>query len=56
MQGDQLVTKNVVAGRNGFRDLDHPAVVVGDQLVVAPGARHRRVIHQSYSVDLEEFE
>jgi hypothetical protein len=56
VQSNQLVAKNVVARRNGFRDLHHPGVVVGDELVVAPGAWHLRVVHQPYSVDLEELE
>lgn len=56
MESHQLVTKNVVTGSDGLGDLDHPAVVVLDQLIVTPGTRNIRVVDQTNAVDLEELE
>lgn len=56
MESHQLVTENIVAGSDGLRDLDHPAVIVLDQLIITPGTRDVRVVDQTNAVDLEELE
>ena len=49
------MTKDVVPRCNGLGDLNHPAIVILDELVIAPGARHLRAINQPDAVDLEEL-
>jgi hypothetical protein len=55
VQRDDLMAQNVVAGRNGLGDLHHPAVVVIDELVIAPDAGDSRVINQTNTINLEEL-
>jgi hypothetical protein len=50
------MAEDIVAGSNRLGDLHHPAVVVLDELVVAPDTRDSRVINQSDTIDLEELE
>lgn len=56
VQGNQLVTQHVLAGGDGFGDLNEPAVVVLDQLVVTSGPGHLGVIGKADAVNLEELE
>lgn len=56
VESDELVTEDVVAGGDGGRDLDHPAVVVVDQLVSTPGAGDLGVADETDTVDLEELQ
>lgn len=56
VQGNELVAQDVVAGGKGGRNLDQPTVVVGDQLVIAPGSRNGSVIHESDAINLEELQ
>lgn len=56
VQSHQLVTEDIVTRSDGLGNFDHPAVVVLDQLVITPGTRNIRVVHQANAVDLEELE
>ena len=49
------MAEDVVPRCNGLGDLNHPAVVVLYELVIAPGARHFRAINQPDAVNLEEL-
>ena len=50
------MAQDVVSGGNGLGDLDHPAVVILDELVVAPCSGDFGAIDQADAVDLEELE
>lgn len=56
MKGDDLVAQDVVTRRDGGGDLDHPGVVVLNELIVTPGSRDGRVVDEADGVDLEELE
>lgn len=56
VQSNELVSQDVVAGGKCGRNLNQPAVVVGDQLVIAPGSRNGSVIHKSHAINLEELQ
>jgi hypothetical protein len=53
---NELVSHDIVARSNGRWDLDHPAVVVGNQLVIAPSARYCCVVDKAHSINLEKLE
>lgn len=56
VQRNDLVTPDVVAGREVRGDLDHPGVVVADQLIRAPRAGQGRVVDNTNTSDLEELQ
>lgn len=56
MECDDLVAEDVVAGRDGLGDGHGPGVVVGDQLVSAPGSGVGSIADQTDLVDLEELQ
>lgn len=56
MQGDDLVTENVVSSGDGAGDGDSSAVVVGNELVGCPLAGDVAVVDQTSLGDLEELE
>jgi hypothetical protein len=56
VQSDNLVTEDVVTGRDAAGDSDSAAVVVADQVVRSPGTRDAAVIDETSLVDLEELQ
>lgn len=56
MKCNKLVSQNIISGSNARRDLDHPAVAVGNQLVVSPSARDLGAVHQTDAIDLEKLQ
>jgi hypothetical protein len=56
VQGNELVSQNVVAGGKGGRNLNQPAVIVGNQLIITPDSRDSSVIHETYAINFEELQ
>jgi hypothetical protein len=56
VQGDDLVAEDVVARRDGGRDLYQPAVSICDELVVGPVAWRGGTVDEARTADFEEFE
>ena len=56
MEGNDLVTEDVVAIGDVAGDGDSAAVVVGNEVVSGPGTRLSGVADQTTLVDLEEFQ
>jgi hypothetical protein len=56
VQGNEFVSQDIVSGGESGRNLNHPAVVVGNQLVVPPGSRNSSIIDETHTINLEEFQ
>lgn len=56
VQGDDLMTEDVVSCGDGGGDCDGPAIVVGDELVARPLTRRRGIVDETTLVDLEELQ
>jgi len=56
VEGQDLVTDNVVTWGNAGGDLRDPGVVVGNELVGSPGTGDGGVVDETNSVNLEELE
>ena len=56
VEGNDLVTKNIVTRSDIFGDRDSPGIVVGNQLIRSPSTWGCGIINESDTVDLEEFQ
>lgn len=56
VQGNYLVSHDVVSRSKSGRDFDKPAIIVGNQLVSRPDARESGVIYEAHAINLEELE
>ena len=56
MQGNDLVTEDVVARSDVAGDSDGPGVVISNQLIGRPGTWDSRVVKETNTVDLKEFQ
>jgi hypothetical protein len=56
VQGNDLVTEDVVARSDVAGDGDGPGVVTSDQLIGCPGTWNSGVVEDTNTIDLEEFQ
>lgn len=56
VKSNNLVTEDVEARRNVGRDLHHPSISIGNQLIRSPLSRRSRAINESRLVNFEELQ